>query len=321
MRPRVVAGAGVGALAHCASRSASAFDSRSRSAIAAMRAASGGTIASSRSSGSAGQPRSASAGTSAWIASMPHFSLSGRTARQHAGLPHPQQRARRVGRGKQLLQLRSRPARPTAGRARPSAARRPSAPPHPAGRSRTRRRSGRSAGCADNPRGCALPASPMKRSVRLSRSASPPTRSTTVPVGLGIERVDGEVAPLGVRLPVAAERAPWRGGRRSRRRRAASSPRRACRRRSRVIVPCSMPVGTVLKPAALARRAVSSGSGGGGDVDVGRPAAPAARCAPRRRRSAPRSPSAFSAVEQLLQVGIARASRRLAGDRRAAAHA
>ena len=45
----------------------------------------------------------------------------------------------------------------------------------------------------------------MKRMVRLSMSARPPTRSITVPSARGVEPVDGEVAPLGVGLPVAAE--------------------------------------------------------------------------------------------------------------------
>ena len=63
-------------------------------------------------------------------------------------------------------------------------------------------------------------------------------------VGIDRQRVDGEVAPLRVALPVAAERAPWRGGRRSRRPRAASSPRTAAPSMTTVTVPWSMPVGT-----------------------------------------------------------------------------
>ena len=44
------------------------------------------------------------------------------------------------------------------------------------------------------------------------------------------QRVDGEVAPLGVRLASRGRTRPWRGGRRSRRPGAASSPRTAaCR--------------------------------------------------------------------------------------------
>ena len=116
------------------SRSASAFDSRSRSASAVMRAASGGTIAASRSSGSgwpaeiAARPRPAP-----WIASMPHFSLSGSTRVSTPACRIHSSARDGSGADKQLLQLAPRRARPK-GASSPSFSRAQARSPSASGR-------------------------------------------------------------------------------------------------------------------------------------------------------------------------------------------
>ena len=78
-------------------------------------------------------------------------------------------------------------------------------------------------------------------------------------IGVDGQAVDGEIAPLRVANPVAAERDL---------RLAAEGLDVLAQRRdlerlastTSVTVPCSMPVGTLLMPAALARRITSSGN-------------------------------------------------------------
>ena len=118
---------------------------------------------------------------------------------------------------------------------------------------------GRSAGCADNPPRSARPGLPMKRTRRAAMSASPPTWSCTTPVGVDRQAVDGEVAPLGVAHPVAAERDLGLAAEGSVSSRSVVTSN-GWPSTTSVTVPCSMPVGTLLMCGCLARRITSSGS-------------------------------------------------------------
>ena len=140
-------------------------------------------------------------------------------------------------------------------------------------RRRSGRRSGRSAGCADSPRGCAARASPMKRTRRAARSASPPSVIVDPSVGAERQRVDGEVAPARVGGEIAAERhlgvaAVGLDVLAQRRR-----PRSAGRRRSTVTVPWARPVGTTLNPAARGAAHHLVGERGRREIEIAAPLA------------------------------------------------
>ena len=156
----------------------------------------------------------------------------------------------------------------------------------PARRRRSARGSGRSAGCADSLRGCAGRASPMKRTRRASRSASPPTQIDDVAVARHRQRIDGEVAPLARRVSQSRPK-----------RTVALRPKVSMSSRSvvtsngvppatTVTVPCSMPVGTALKPSRGGAPRHFVGQSPWSRCRCRRPARRAAGCAPRRRSPA-----------------------------------
>ena len=117
---------------------------------------------------------------------------------------------------------------------------------------------------------------------------------------VGVERVDGEVAPRGVGRPVVGE---GDGG-------AAAVGRDVAAqgghfdhgaRRDGGDVPCSIPVGTALIPAASSRRTTSSGEGWWRGRDPRADRRAASRTAPPTKRALP--PSASSAFSRRLMPG------------------
>ena len=172
---------GSSAAAHASSRSRSAFETFSRSDNVLTRSGDGGMIADMRRSGSGSHPRSRSAATSPCTASMPHFSLSGSAALKTPAV-RIQSKAR-DGSGAESSFLSSAQTRSADNFRTQSLSRaqafNPSASglplPYQAKKRKKRRMRRWSSRMRDS-------ASPIKRSVREARSASPPTRSITLPL-------------------------------------------------------------------------------------------------------------------------------------------
>ena len=244
---------------------------------------------------------------------MPHFSLSGRMrVSTPAWRIH---KSARDGSGADISFFSSAQTRSADSRSSPSFSRAQAFSPRASGRPapyqakkrkkrRMRRKSSRMRvlGVADEADACGC----------RDRQARRPGRRPAV--RRRIERVDGEVAALGVAPPVAAEAHLGAAA-------VGLDVVAQCRHldtavpaATTVIVPCSMPVGTVLKPAASARRDRFLGQRRRRDVDIGDGLAE--QRVAHRAAGDPRLLATFATARRAGAARLVRQPVGLAGDRR-----